>query len=114
MSLAGQVERRRKSRDGQKPSRPDMVWVEGGTFLMGSDNHYPEEGPAHRVGVGGFWIDRFPVTNHDFARFVEAHGTRARSAERPPRGRGLSGHQAGNAAPGIGGFPEAGLAASGC
>lgn len=24
----------------------DMVWIPGGTFLMGSDQHYPEEAPA--------------------------------------------------------------------
>jgi formylglycine-generating enzyme len=54
--------------------RQDMVWVPGGEFLMGSDRHYPEEAPAHRVHVEGFWIDRGPVTNRDFARFVEATG----------------------------------------
>lgn len=31
-----------------------MVWVPGGTFLMGSDRHYPEEAPAHRVVVDGY------------------------------------------------------------
>jgi len=49
---------------------PDMVWIPGGTFRMGSDAHYPEERPVHRVSVDGFWIDRRPVTNADFARFV--------------------------------------------
>ena len=29
-----------------------MVWVPGGTFIMGSDAHYPEEAPAHRVVEG--------------------------------------------------------------
>jgi formylglycine-generating enzyme required for sulfatase activity len=28
---------------------------------MGSDHHYPDEAPAHRVSVGGFWIDRHTV-----------------------------------------------------
>ena len=32
-----------------KASLADMVWVPGGEFLMGSDKHYPEEAPAHRV-----------------------------------------------------------------
>ena len=53
---------------------PGMVWIPGGEFLMGSDRHYPEEAPAHRVRVGGFWIDKFTVTNADFTRFVEATG----------------------------------------
>jgi sulfatase modifying factor 1 len=59
-----------------------MVWVPGGVFRMGSDNHYPEEAPAHRVKVGGFWMDRHTVTNAEFQRFVEATGY-VTLAERP-------------------------------
>jgi formylglycine-generating enzyme required for sulfatase activity len=60
-----------------------MEWIPGGTFLMGSDRHYPEEGPAHQVTVDGFWIDRTPVTNAMFRCFVEATG-HVTLAERPP------------------------------
>jgi formylglycine-generating enzyme required for sulfatase activity len=49
---------------------------------MGSDRHYPEEGPARRVEVHGFWIDRHPVTNADYVAFVEATGY-VTVAERP-------------------------------
>ncbi len=56
------------------PARSDMVRIEGGTFRMGSDRHYPEEAPVHRVMVGGFWMDRTPVTNRAFREFVEATG----------------------------------------
>jgi formylglycine-generating enzyme required for sulfatase activity len=41
---------------------------------MGSDKHYPEEAPSHFAKVDGFWIDRKPVTNAEFRRFVEATG----------------------------------------
>src|SRR5512144_1364189 len=51
-----------------------MVWVPGGTFRMGSDRHYPEEAPVHRVTVDGFWMDRHPVTNRQFRDFVLATG----------------------------------------
>ncbi|MFI5049660.1 MAG: formylglycine-generating enzyme family protein [Gaiellales bacterium] len=61
----------------------DMVWIPGGEFAMGSDHHYPEEAPAHRVSVDGFWIDRCAVTNRDFARFVDATG-HVTVAERAP------------------------------
>ena len=37
---------------------------------MGSDRHYPEEAPAHRVTVAGFWMDRYAVTNARFEKFV--------------------------------------------
>jgi formylglycine-generating enzyme required for sulfatase activity len=53
-------------------SRPGMAWIPGGAFLMGSNDFYPEEAPAHKVAVGGFWMDTHAVTNADFKRFVEA------------------------------------------
>jgi formylglycine-generating enzyme required for sulfatase activity len=55
-------------------SHTNMVWIAGGTYRMGSDHHYPEEAPAHLVTVDGFWIDRTPVTNREFRRFVNATG----------------------------------------
>jgi len=60
----------------------DAVWLAGGAFTMGSDVHYPEEAPAHRVQVDGFWIDRHEVTNLRFAAFVQATGY-VTVAERP-------------------------------
>jgi sulfatase modifying factor 1 len=67
------------------PPDDDMVWVPGGEFLMGSDHHYPEESPAHRVAVEGFWMDRYQVTNERFKRFVTAtrHVTSAQRAPNP-------------------------------
>jgi len=60
-----------------------MVRLSGGRFRMGSDRHYPEEAPARTVTVPGFWIDRAPVTNREFAAFAEATGYRT-VAELPP------------------------------
>ena len=60
-----------------------MVWVPGGEFAMGSDRHYPEEAPVHRVRVDGFWMDEHPVTNDEFARFVADTG-HVTFAEIPP------------------------------
>ena len=64
------------------PPHRDMVWVPGGTFLMGSEDFYPEERPVHRAAVDGFWVDRHPVTNAEFRRFVKATGHMT-VAERP-------------------------------
>lgn len=61
---------------------PQMVRVPGGEFLMGSDSHYPEEAPAHRVRVGAFLMDRTAVTNRQFAAFVADTG-HVTVAERP-------------------------------
>src|SRR3954470_22540716 len=62
---------------------PGMVSRPGGTFRMGSDKHYPEEAPAHRVTVDAFSIDRTPVTNRQFKEFVKATG-HVTFAEKPP------------------------------
>jgi formylglycine-generating enzyme required for sulfatase activity len=51
-----------------------MVWIPGGTFLMGSNAFYREERPVRPATTDGFWIDRHPVTNAQFRRFVEATG----------------------------------------
>ena len=53
------------------PDRSE-VRIAGGTFQMGSTEFYEEEGPVHSETVGPFWIDRFDVTNAEFAKFVAA------------------------------------------
>ena len=57
------------------------VRVPGGPFLMGSDAAwaYDNERPAHRVTLPDFFIDRTPVSNRDFATFIEAGGYRSAS-----------------------------------
>jgi formylglycine-generating enzyme len=60
----------------------DQVFVEGGEFTMGSTQFYPEERPLRRVSVESFSIDRYPVTNAQYARFVDETGY-VTVAERP-------------------------------
>jgi len=64
----------RNDRQPENSPTGDMLWIPGGTFRMGSNDHYPEEAPVHRVTVDGFWIDRTPVTNRQFKQFVRATG----------------------------------------
>jgi formylglycine-generating enzyme len=52
----------------------DMVWIPGDTFIIGSNDQYPEEAPARQVIVSGFWAYRMQVTNAAFRRFVKATG----------------------------------------
>jgi formylglycine-generating enzyme required for sulfatase activity len=67
------------------PGPPGMKWIPGGEFTMGADQDVgrPEESPAHRVRVDGFWMDETDVTNAQFRRFVEATGY-VTTAEKPP------------------------------
>ncbi|AQA03997.1 sulfatase-modifying factor 1 [Mycobacterium sp. MS1601] len=51
-----------------------MVWIPGQTAVLGSDHHYPEEAPSHQVTVDGFWIQRYQVTNSQYAQFVTDTG----------------------------------------
>ena len=75
----------------QKMAQTDtMCWIPGGAFRMGSDRHYVEEAPTHRVIVGGFWMDTAPVTNAQFAAFVQATG-HVTMAERKPDPRDYPG-----------------------
>jgi sulfatase modifying factor 1 len=60
-----------------------MVALPGGEFLMGTDNVHAfaadGEGPVRPVELSPFSIDTFPVTNKDFAAFVDATGYRTES-----------------------------------
>jgi formylglycine-generating enzyme len=76
-----------------------MVAIPGGTFRMGSDAHYPEEAPARNVSVDHFWIDRFQVTNRQFAEFVDGTGY-VTVAERPLDPADFPGAPAENLVPG--------------
>ena len=55
MVLRAEIERH--DRQSEASRTDDMVRIPGGTFRMGSTDHYPEEAPAHRVTLDGFWID---------------------------------------------------------
>src|SRR5690606_24040419 len=58
------------------PAPAGMKWIPAGEFTMGTDdaNSLPNERPAHRVRLDGYWIDETPVTNAQFRKFVEATG----------------------------------------
>lgn len=64
-------------------SQPKMLWIKGGSFLMGSDDPaFMDAQPVHEVSVNGFWMDEHEVTNAEFAKFVKATGY-ITVAERP-------------------------------
>jgi len=81
-------------------SPPGMVWIPGGEFSMGAATSpdmnmvgmqaTTDSSPIHRVYVDGFWMDRTPVTNEAFDRFVTATGY-VTIAERTPRAEDFPG-----------------------
>ena len=49
------------------------IWIERGTFQMGSDDGGDDERPVHRVTMSGFWIQEHEVTNEEYRRFDAGH-----------------------------------------
>lgn len=59
------------------PHKPkNMQWIPGGEFMMGTNDprSMPNERPAHKVKIDGFWIDEHPITNAEFQKFVKTTG----------------------------------------
>lgn len=82
------------------PAPEGMVWIPGGTFFMGCpDCGLPDAEPVHAVRVDGFWMDEAPVTNAQFARFVQATQY-VTVAERPLNPRDFPGVPAAALVPG--------------
>ncbi len=54
---------------------PPLVRIPGGTYTMGDDKgNYDDEKPAHKVELAPFQIGKFPVTNAEYTKFIEAGG----------------------------------------
>jgi sulfatase modifying factor 1 len=57
-----------------KTSSSGMLFLRGGAFRMGTNHGFPYEEPAHYVRISSFWMDKFLVTNQQFATFVAVTG----------------------------------------
>jgi len=57
-----------------QPPLSDMVVIPAGSFMMGSHEGPEDERPAHEVTLPSYSIDRFPVTNAQYAEFLNTHG----------------------------------------
>jgi len=69
---------------------PDMLWIPGGTFMVGSTNGSKDEQPMRSITVRGFWMDRTEVTNEAFSKFIEATSS-ITTADRSTTGLGIGG-----------------------
>jgi len=52
----------------------NMVLIEGGTFMMGSDKADKDEAPLHSVKISSFYMDKYEVTNEQYCAFLNANG----------------------------------------
>ncbi len=59
-----------------------MITIPAGPFMMGSNNGPQDERPVHNVKLPSFAIDRTPVTNSQFAVFLDVVGPGSREEER--------------------------------
>jgi formylglycine-generating enzyme required for sulfatase activity len=48
-----------------------MVLIPAGTFVMGDNNHRPDERPEHEVNLQSYYIDKYEVTNEQYKRFCD-------------------------------------------
>lgn len=54
----------------QKKDEKEMVYVEAGEFLMGSEDGKEDEQPQHKVYLGAYYIDQTEVTNSQYKACV--------------------------------------------
>ena len=50
--------------------RENMVLIPAGEFQMGSSNGKTDEGPVHTVYIDAFYMDKYEVTNREYAEFL--------------------------------------------
>ena len=58
-----------------------MALIPGGNFLMGSNNGPDDEKPQHTIFVKSFYLDILPVSNADFAQFLNHQGLQNQRGE---------------------------------
>lgn len=66
--------RRRQNRSPAPHPKPppDMAFVPGGEFVMGSNERWDDEAPEYIASTGPFFIDLYEATNAKYKKFVDA------------------------------------------
>jgi iron(II)-dependent oxidoreductase len=67
---------------GGQPAKDGMVRIPAGSFMMGNSDGPADERPANPITLPTFSIDRYPVTNAQFAVFLDAVGPSNANGER--------------------------------
>jgi serine/threonine-protein kinase len=64
---------------GAANTKHEMILIEGGTFTMGSNSSGDEQKGEHAVTVPSFYLDKYEVTNAEYAEFIKETGNPAPS-----------------------------------
>ena len=67
----------------QSTNPPDMIFVKGGTFKMGSNDGYADEAPVHSVTLSDFYIGKYEVTVAQYRQFCTATNHRFPDPPKP-------------------------------
>ena len=71
----------------------ELVRIPRGTFVMGTDQGYPNERPAHPIAIDeAFWMGRFEITNRQYACFDPQHDSGLETGEQYQFGDYERGH----------------------
>ncbi|MBN2662957.1 MAG: formylglycine-generating enzyme family protein [Bacteroidales bacterium] len=62
------------SSNAQNSKYPEMIFVDGGSFQMGSNNGYDDEAPIHSVTLSDFYIGKYEITVEQYKAFCNATG----------------------------------------
>ena len=55
-------------------NKPNVVYIPGGEFILGSDSGNEDETPQQKMVIDAFNLDKYPVTNAEYKQFVDATG----------------------------------------
>ncbi len=67
----------------EKIGNVEMVYIKGGTFMMGSDTGNPDEKPVHQVTVDGFWIDKYEITQKQYQEIMGTNPSNSKGDNLP-------------------------------
>lgn len=67
----------------ETPSKVAMVWIPGGSFMMGSSEGLEDESPVHEVTLSAYAMDQYEVTQAEYERLMTANPSHFRSPDRP-------------------------------
>jgi formylglycine-generating enzyme required for sulfatase activity len=54
----------------------EFIWIPGGSFIMGTDDGRPDEAPAHKEELEGFWMGKYEVTNAQYRKYKPDHDSK--------------------------------------